>query len=99
MTVKNRRRWNHDIHHHPSILRAIPDGARHALDVGCGVGILAREPRRTVPRVTTIDLDAPSIDQAREHPNDDLSQLRAGGEGQADHPGAGAPRRRHRIID
>ncbi|MEU8245887.1 class I SAM-dependent methyltransferase [Nonomuraea sp. NPDC048916] len=70
MTVKNSRRWNHNIHYHPRILRAIPEGAQRALDVGCGEGMLARELRRTVPRVTGIDLDAPSIDQAREHPDD-----------------------------
>ena len=70
MTAKNHRRWNHNIHYHPRILRATPDGAQHALDIGCGVGMLARELRRTVPRVTAIDLDAPSIDQAPEHPDD-----------------------------
>ncbi|MFF4197616.1 hypothetical protein [Nonomuraea sp. NPDC001831] len=32
--------------------------------------MLARELRRTVPSVTAIDLDAPSIDQARERPDD-----------------------------
>ncbi|WP_169953062.1 bifunctional 2-polyprenyl-6-hydroxyphenol methylase/3-demethylubiquinol 3-O-methyltransferase UbiG [Microbispora sp. H11081] len=70
MAVQTRRRWNHNIHYHPRVLRAIPDGAKHALDVGCGEGMLARELRRTVPRVTAIDLDAPSIAQAREHPDD-----------------------------
>ncbi|GAA4557258.1 class I SAM-dependent methyltransferase [Planotetraspora kaengkrachanensis] len=70
MTEENGRRWNHNIHYHPRILRAIPDGAQHALDVGCGEGMLAREIRRSVPRVTGIDLHAPSIDQAREHPDD-----------------------------
>ncbi|WP_449063843.1 class I SAM-dependent methyltransferase [Planomonospora algeriensis] len=70
MTVKNDRRWNHNIHYHPRILHAVPDGARHALDVGCGEGTLARELRRAVPHVTGIDLHAPSIDQARAHPGD-----------------------------
>ncbi|MBO4275464.1 class I SAM-dependent methyltransferase [Microbispora triticiradicis] len=64
------RRWNGNIHYHPRILRAVPDGARRALDVGCGEGMLARELRRTVPEVVGIDLDAPSIEQAREHPGD-----------------------------
>ncbi|MEU5869846.1 class I SAM-dependent methyltransferase [Nonomuraea sp. NPDC047529] len=32
--------------------------------------MLARELRRTVPSVTAIDLDVPSIDKAREHPDD-----------------------------
>lgn len=70
MTAKNGRRWNHNIHYHPHILRAVPDGARRALDVGCGEGMLARELRRTVPDVTGIDLHEPSIDRARAHPGD-----------------------------
>ncbi|MDT0318760.1 class I SAM-dependent methyltransferase [Streptomyces millisiae] len=74
MTAKhdrqNDRRWNHNIHYHPRVLQAIPDGARRALDVGCGEGMLAREIRRTVPHVTGIDLHAPSIDEARAHHDD-----------------------------
>ncbi|MFF5209493.1 class I SAM-dependent methyltransferase [Streptosporangium sp. NPDC000396] len=60
-------RWNHNIHYHPMILRAVPDGCRRALDVGCGEGILARELRRTVRHVSAIDLDEPSIELARRH--------------------------------
>ncbi|MFG3437028.1 class I SAM-dependent methyltransferase [Nonomuraea sp. NPDC047897] len=70
MTARNGRRWNHNIHYHRRILDAVPRDARRALDVGCGEGMLARELRRTVPHVTGIDLDAPSIDEAREHPDD-----------------------------
>lgn len=70
MAVKNGKRWNHNIHYHPRILHAVPDGAQHALDVGCGEGMLARELRRAVPHVTGIDLHAPSIDQARERSDD-----------------------------
>lgn len=70
MAVQNRKRWNHNIHYHPRVLRAVPDGARRALDVGCGEGMLARELRRTVPHVTGIDLDEPSIGQAREQSDD-----------------------------
>ncbi|EIV91892.1 bifunctional 2-polyprenyl-6-hydroxyphenol methylase/3-demethylubiquinol 3-O-methyltransferase UbiG [Frankia sp. QA3] len=70
MAEKDGRRWNHNIHHHPRILRAIPHGAQRALDIGCGEGMLARELRRTVPQVTGIDLDGPSIDQARGYPDD-----------------------------
>ncbi|GHG94209.1 class I SAM-dependent methyltransferase [Streptomyces lanatus] len=65
MTDRNDRRWNHNIHHHPRILKAVPAGAQRALDVGCGEGTLARELRRTVPQVTGIDLHAPSIEQGR----------------------------------
>ncbi|MFD1931279.1 class I SAM-dependent methyltransferase [Nonomuraea mangrovi] len=70
MTVENGKRWNHNIHYHPRILGAVPDGARHALDVGCGEGMLTRELRQAVPHVTGIDLDALSIDQAREYPDE-----------------------------
>ncbi|MBL7498339.1 class I SAM-dependent methyltransferase [Frankia sp. CNm7] len=63
-------RWNHNIHYHPLVLRAVPADARRALDVGCGEGMLARALRRTVPRVTGIDLDAPSIDEARRYLGD-----------------------------
>jgi SAM-dependent methyltransferase len=47
------------------VLAAVPQGARRSLDVGCGVGMLARDLRRVVPRVTAIDRDAASIDEAR----------------------------------
>lgn len=70
MTKANDRRWNHNIHYHPRILRAVPEGAQRALDVGCGEGMLARALRRTAPHVTAIDLDPPSIDQARAYPDD-----------------------------
>lgn len=70
MTVKNGKRWNHNIHYHPHILRAVPDEAQRALDVGCGEGMLARRLRRAVPHVIGVDLDAPSIGQAREHPDE-----------------------------
>jgi hypothetical protein len=42
MTAQNGKRWNHNIHYHPRILRAIPEGAKSALDVGCGEGTPAR---------------------------------------------------------
>ncbi|MFC5185867.1 class I SAM-dependent methyltransferase [Actinomadura harenae] len=63
-------RWNHNIHYHPRILGAVPEGARTALDVGCGEGMLARALRRTVPEVMGVDLDGPSIEQARAHPDE-----------------------------
>ena len=58
-------RWNHNLHYHRVILAAVPDGARRSLDVGCGVGMLARDLRRVVAHVTGIDRDAASIDEAR----------------------------------
>ncbi|GAA1658962.1 class I SAM-dependent methyltransferase [Nonomuraea maheshkhaliensis] len=67
MTAQNGKRWNHNIHYHPRVLRAIPDGAKSALDVGCGEGTLARELRRVVPHVTGVDRDPAGIARAREH--------------------------------
>jgi SAM-dependent methyltransferase len=60
------KRWNHNLHYHPLILGAVPDGCQRALDVGCGEGILARELRRIVPHVSAIDLHQPSIRRARQ---------------------------------
>jgi SAM-dependent methyltransferase len=59
--------WNHNIHYHPLILGAVPDGCQRALDVGCGEGALARELRRKVPHVVAIDRDVPVIGRARRH--------------------------------
>lgn len=58
-------RWNHNIHYHRMLLRAVPPQATHALDVGCGEGMLARALRAVVPHVAAIDLDVPSIQLAR----------------------------------
>lgn len=88
MTAQNGKRWNHNIHYHPRILGAIPDGAKSALDVGCGEGTLARELRRVVPHVTGVDRDPAGIAQARDH-----AAAAAGAPGTAganDAPDAGA---------
>jgi 2-polyprenyl-3-methyl-5-hydroxy-6-metoxy-1,4-benzoquinol methylase len=65
-----RERWNHNIHYHPLVLDAVPDGCERALDVGCGEGILARRLARRVPHVVAIDADARSIELAREQGGD-----------------------------
>lgn len=59
------RRWNHNIHYHRLILDAVPAGARSALDVGCGNGLLAMELRNAVPDVMGIDVDGDVLDDAR----------------------------------
>lgn len=51
-------RWNHNIHYHRLVLDAVPTGARTALDVGTGDGLLANDLRRVVPHVTGLDCDA-----------------------------------------
>ncbi|HEX8830491.1 MAG TPA: class I SAM-dependent methyltransferase [Longimicrobium sp.] len=67
--------WNHNIHYHGLILRAIPPGARRALDVGCGEGTLARQLRALVPHVTAIDADPASIALAREQAGPGIEYL------------------------
>jgi len=62
-------RWNHNIHYHSVILGAVPTGARTALDVGCGEGLLTRSLRGMVPNVTGIDIDPASIELARRSAN------------------------------
>jgi SAM-dependent methyltransferase len=59
------RRWNHNLHYHRMILAEVPAGARTALDVGTGDGLLARDLRRFVPDVTAIDIDAGVLERAR----------------------------------
>lgn len=68
-------RWNHNSHYHRVILDAIPPGAQRALDVGCGEGILARALRARVPDVTGIDVDAGSIDLARQQGPGDIAYV------------------------
>ena len=51
-------RWNHNIHYHRVVLDAVPAGARTALDVGTGNGLLARDLADAVPSVTAVDDDA-----------------------------------------
>jgi SAM-dependent methyltransferase len=58
--------WNHNIHYYPVVLREVPAGAQHALDVGCGDGSLARQLRQTVRHVTAIDADGPILGLARQ---------------------------------
>jgi SAM-dependent methyltransferase len=69
-------RWNHNIHYHPLILGAVPNGAQDALDVGCGEGMLARSLRQLVPHVVGVDLDSHSIELARAH-EDDVTYVEA----------------------
>ena len=63
-------RWNSNLYVFDKVLSSIPDGARRALDVGCGEGETARRLRRRVDHVTGIDPHVPSIDAARAHGDD-----------------------------
>lgn len=64
-------RWNHNIHLHRVVLDAVPEGARRALDVGCGEGMLARDLRAVVPEVVGLDLHEPSLALARSQSDGD----------------------------
>ena len=64
-------RWNHNIHYHQLIERALPRGCESVLDVGCGEGVLARQLRRAVPEVVGIDLDERSILLAQQQSSSD----------------------------
>lgn len=59
------KRWNNNIHYHRRILDAVPPGARSALDVGTGNGLLAADLRERVADVTGLDADAAVLATAR----------------------------------
>jgi len=58
--------WNHNIHYHPLVLRALPSHCARALDVGCGRGLLARKVAERCKHVVAIDPDAETLEHARE---------------------------------
>lgn len=58
--------WNHDAHHYPLVLDAVPEGCRTALDVGCGDGVLAGRLAGRVAQVTGVDRSPAMIRSARE---------------------------------
>jgi len=49
--------WSHNDHYLPWVLRQVPPGARRALDVGCGTGMLLRALGDIVPLADGIDRD------------------------------------------
>lgn len=63
------QRWNHNIHYHRVLLDAVPTGARTALDIGCGDGLLVRQLAGLVDHVIGVDVDAASIATARATPH------------------------------
>lgn len=56
--------WNHNIHYHPLILRAMPAACGRALDAGCGRGLLTRKLAEHATHVVGMDLDAEALDHA-----------------------------------
>ncbi|KDN74935.1 class I SAM-dependent methyltransferase [Streptomyces olindensis] len=59
--------WNHNVHHHPAVLAAVPDGCGTALDAGCGDGLLARKLAARAVSVTGVDRSPEMIKLARAH--------------------------------
>jgi SAM-dependent methyltransferase len=58
--------YDHNAHYRPLVLRALPEHAADALDVGCGDGDLARTvARRTGAEVLGIDADPQVVATAR----------------------------------
>ncbi|MFI0775482.1 class I SAM-dependent methyltransferase [Streptomyces sp. NPDC021212] len=56
---------NFNDHYHPLLLKQVPDGARTALEVGCGAGRFARLLARRGLEVEGVDADAGVIAAAR----------------------------------
>jgi SAM-dependent methyltransferase len=56
--------WNHNLHHQKVLLRAVPDGCRSALDLGCGQGFLLRHLADVADEVVGIDQHTPSLEEA-----------------------------------
>lgn len=50
--------WNHNTHYHRWLLDRVPPGARTALDVGCGDGLLAGKLAGRCASVLGVDSDA-----------------------------------------
>ncbi|MEU4465109.1 class I SAM-dependent methyltransferase [Streptomyces sp. NPDC024017] len=71
--------WNHNVHHHPAVLAAVPDGCRTALDAGCGDGLLARKLAGRSVSVTGVDRSPEMIELARGHAHvpDNVTYLEA----------------------
>ncbi|WP_328410961.1 class I SAM-dependent methyltransferase [Streptomyces violaceus] len=59
--------WNHNVHHHPAVLAAVPDGCGRALDAGCGDGLLTRKLAARAASVTGVDRSPEMIKLARGH--------------------------------
>jgi len=57
--------WNHNIHYHDLLLRAVPPNCQVALDAGCGQGVFARKLAKYSQQVIAIDADSEGLSCAR----------------------------------
>ena len=55
--VNRRHWWDHNEHFHGWVLRRLPVGARTALDLGCGQGLLVSRLAQRIPDVAGVDRD------------------------------------------
>src|SRR6266478_2129505 len=56
-------------HYHDFLLRHVPQGCTHALEIGCGTGAFSRRLAQRAQRVTAIDLSSEMIRVARSRSN------------------------------
>lgn len=57
--------WNHNVQYYDRLLKALPDGCRRVLDVGCGDGLLTRALAERGLIVVALDLDPASVATTR----------------------------------
>ncbi|MGR3869918.1 class I SAM-dependent methyltransferase [Streptomyces graminifolii] len=69
--------WNHNVHYHPVVVDAVPEGCRTALDVGCGDGLLARKLAGRAGSVTGVDRSPEMIRLARADVPDNVTFVEA----------------------
>jgi len=63
--LPDKKRFNHTIKYQRELLNELPEGARTALDLGCGEGLAARTLAHAGLSVVGVDIDEPSIERAR----------------------------------
>ncbi len=73
--LADHRRFNHTLRYQRQLLAELPEGAKTAIDVGCGEGIASRELAEAGLTVTGIDVDAPSIERALAQDTTDITYV------------------------
>jgi SAM-dependent methyltransferase len=69
--------WNHNIHYHPLVLRALPKNAVRVLDLGCGQGLLTRKLAQRCRDVVGLDLDRDALTAARNAGTQNITYVEA----------------------